>query len=196
VRRKKKEGETMQHHTCPWWVGYALANPFRRIMHEPEKILAPFVREGMTVLDLGSGMGFFSLAMATLVGAQGKVICVDLQQEMLDALRKRAERAGLSDRIHLQRATQDDIRAAGPVDFALAFWMAHEVTDARKFLGQVFSVLKPSGSVLLVEPRIHVTEREFQRIVALAREAGFAVGEAPPVGISRSAILRKTRLPG
>jgi cyclopropane fatty-acyl-phospholipid synthase-like methyltransferase len=181
----------MQHHTCPWWLGYALANPFRRLMHEPEKILAPFVREGMTVLDLGSGMGFFSLAMATLVGAQGKVICVDLQQEMLDALHRRAKRAGLSERIILQRVAQDDMHATGPVDFALAFWMAHEVADVRKFLGQVHAALKPSGSVLLVEPRIHVTERVFQNIIAQARDAGFSVGEAPFVSISRSAILRK-----
>jgi cyclopropane fatty-acyl-phospholipid synthase-like methyltransferase len=173
-------------------MGYALANPFRRIMHEPEKILALSVREGMTALDLGSGMGFFSLAMATLVGAQGKVICVDLQQEMLDALHKRAERAGLAGRIRLQLAAQDDIRVTGPVDFALAFWMAHEVADLRKFLGQVLSVLKPSGSVLLVEPRIHVTASEFQKIIAHARDAGFTVEEAPLVRISRSAILRKT----
>lgn len=181
----------MQHHTCPWWLGYALANPFRRIMHEPEKILAPFVQEGMTVLDLGSGMGFFSLAMASLVGAKGKVICVDLQQEMLDALHTRAARAGLSERIILQRAAQDEIHVAGPVDFALVFWMAHEVADPGKFLGQVFSALQPSGSVLLVEPRIHVTEKVFQKIIAQARDAGFTVGEAPLVSISRSAILRK-----
>ncbi len=182
----------MNHHTCPWWLGYALASPFRRIMHEPEKILAPHVREGMTAIDLGSGMGFFSLAMAKLVGDQGKVICVDLQQEMLDALHKRAERAGLAGRIRLQRAAQDDIHVTGPVDFALAFWMAHEVADVRKFLGQVFSVLNPSGSVLLVEPRIHVTAPEFQRIITHARAAGFTVEEAPLVRISRSAILRKT----
>ena len=182
----------MHHHTCPWWLGYTLANPFRRIMHEPETILAPYVREGMTALDLGSGMGFFSLAMARLVGEQGKVICVDLQQKMLDALHKRAERAGLAERIRLQRAAQDDIHVAGPVDFALAFWMAHEVDDVRKFLDQVFSVLKPSGSVLLVEPRIHVSAREFQRIITLAGDAGFTVDEAPLVSISRSAILRKT----
>lgn len=182
----------MSHHTCPWWLGYALANPFRRIMHEPEKILAPFVRQGMTALDLGSGMGFFSLAMARLVGAQGKVVCVDLQQEMLDALQKRAERAGLAERIRLQQAALDDIHVTGPVDFALAFWMAHEVADVRRFLGQIFSVLKPSGSMLLVEPRLHVTARAFQRIIALAREAGFTVAEAPLVRISRSAVLRKT----
>jgi len=181
----------MPHHTCPWWLGYALANPFRRIMHEPEKILAPFVREGMTALDLGSGMGFFSLAMARLVGAQGKVICVDLQQKMLEALHKRAERAGLAERIRLQRAALDDIHVIGPVDFALAFWMAHEVADAQKFLDQVFSVLKPSGSVLLVEPRLHVTARDFQRIIAHARDAGFTVEEAPLVRISRSVVLRK-----
>ncbi len=182
----------MPHHTCPWWLGYALANPIRRLVHEPEKILAPYVREGITALDLGSGMGFFSLAMARLVGAQGKVICVDLQQEMLKALHKRAARAGLAERIRLQRATQDDIHVTGPVDFALAFWMAHEVADVRRFLGQVFSVLKPSGSMLLVEPRIHVTGREFQRTIAHARDSGFTVGEAPLVSISRSAILRKT----
>ncbi len=179
------------NHTCPWWLGYALANPFRRLLHEPEKILAPFVREGMTVLDLGSGMGFFSLAMARLVGAQGKVICVDLQQEMLDALQKRAARAGVGERIRLQRAAQDDIHVAGPVDFALAFWMAHEVTDGQKFLCQVFSALKPSGSMLLVEPRIHVSERKFQSIIEHARGVGFTVGDAPLVSLSRSAIFRK-----
>ena len=183
----------MSHHTCPWWLGYALASPIRRIMHEPEKILAPYVREGITALDLGSGMGFFSLAMAKQVGAQGKVICVDLQQEMLDALRKRAERAGFAERILLQQAASDDIRVTDPVDFALAFWMAHEVADVRKFLGQVFSVLKPSGSVLLVEPRIHVTSQEFQSIIDHARDAGFTVEEAPFVRISRSVILSKTR---
>jgi ubiquinone/menaquinone biosynthesis C-methylase UbiE len=181
----------MHDHICPWWLGYALANPFRRILQKPEKILAPYVREGMITLDLGSGMGFFSLAMAALVGAQGKVICVDLQQEMLDALRARAVRAGFSERISLVRAAQDDIHTAGPVDFALAFWMTHEVADARKFLGQVYSALRPSGSVLLVEPRIHVTAREFQRTIAQARDAGFTIEEAPLVRISRSAVLRK-----
>lgn len=80
----------------------------------------------------------------------------------------------------------------GPVDFALAFWMAHEVTDVRKFLGQVFSVLKPSGSVLLAEPLFHVTARDFQRIITHAHDAGFTIEKAPPVRISRSAILRKT----
>jgi len=181
----------MSHRTCPWWMGYTLINPLRRIIQDPERILAPHVREGMTALDLGSGMGFFSLTLAALVGVRGKVICVDLQQEMLDGLLKRAGRAGLSERIRIQQASQDDIHVTGPVDFAVAFWMAHEVADVRKFLGQVFSALKPSGNLLLVEPRIHVSSREFQRIIAHASEAGFSVEEAPLVRISRSAILRK-----
>ena len=180
----------MPHRTCPWWMGYALANPFRRMIQKPEHVLAPYVREGMTALDLGCGMGFFSLAMATLVGAQGKVICVDLQQEMLDGLYKRAGRAGLSERIRLQQAAEDDIHATGPVDFALAFWMAHEVDDVRKFLGQVFSALKPSGKLLLVEPRIHVAAREFQRTIAHGLDAGFTVEEEPLIRISRSAVLK------
>ena len=182
----------MNDRTCPWWLGYFLASPLRRIIQHPEKMLAPFVREGMTVMDLGCGMGFFSLALASLVGARGTVICVDLQQEMLDGLKRRAEKAGLLDRIRLQRATPDDMMAAGPVDFTLVFWMAHEVADVRRFLGQVHKALKPDGIALLVEPLMHVPLSRFQEIIEHARRAGFVVDDAPSVKISRSTILRKS----
>ncbi len=55
-------------HVCPWWGGYFLDNRFRRLLHKPHMILAPYVREGMTVMDFGCGMGLFSIAMAKMVG--------------------------------------------------------------------------------------------------------------------------------
>ena len=49
----------MAEHVCPVWVGYLLASPVRKLFDNPEKVLAPYVKEGMTVLDVGSAMGFF-----------------------------------------------------------------------------------------------------------------------------------------
>lgn len=63
---------------CPWWVGYLLTSPIRKWFQDPQQILRPFVTEGMIALDIGPGMGFFTLPMARLVGRRGKVIAVDL----------------------------------------------------------------------------------------------------------------------
>ena len=91
--------EIMSERVCPVWVGYLLASPLRKFAHNPDKILSPYVKEGMTVLDIGSAMGFFSIPMAQMVGPEGKVICVDMQEKMLERLQKRAHKAGVADRI-------------------------------------------------------------------------------------------------
>jgi len=85
----------MAQHVCPWWVGHFLASPFRRFAHNPRKILAPHVRPGMTVLDLGPGMASFTLDLARFAGPAGRVIAVDIQPRMLREVEKRAAKAGL-----------------------------------------------------------------------------------------------------
>jgi ubiquinone/menaquinone biosynthesis C-methylase UbiE len=177
---------------CPWWLAYTFDNPFRRFLHDPEKLLSPHVREGMTVADIGCGMGYFSIAMAKMVGRAGSVVSVDLQQEMLRVLRMRAQKAGVLDRIRFVHAAGDDIRVAGRVDFVLAFWMVHEAGDAPRFFSQVSAILAPGGKVLLAEPKMHVPARRFREILDYAQRAGFRIGEAPPVRISRAVILVKT----
>jgi SAM-dependent methyltransferase len=77
---------------CPYWLAWALDNPLRRWLHNPQKILEGLVQPGQTVLDLGCGPGYFSLALARMVGANGRVVAVDLQPEMLEFVRRRAER--------------------------------------------------------------------------------------------------------
>ena len=74
-------------------------------------------------------MGYFSIPLAQLVGSQGKVICIDLQQQMLDGLRRRAEKAGVLDTIAMHRCEPTRLGLPEPVDFVLAFWMLHEVPD-------------------------------------------------------------------
>ena len=89
----------MSHRVCPWWVGYFLASPLRRLVHNPSTILRPFVSEGMTVFEPGPGMGYFTMELARLVGRSGRVVAIDVQPNMLAELRRRAGRAGLLDRI-------------------------------------------------------------------------------------------------
>jgi ubiquinone/menaquinone biosynthesis C-methylase UbiE len=81
----------------------------------------------MTAMDIGCGMGFCSIAMARMVGNEGKVISVDLQQKMLDVLLKRARKAGVAERIETHRCEADSLGVDTAVDFVLAFMMVHEV---------------------------------------------------------------------
>lgn len=170
-------------------MAWTFDNPLRKLFQDPERILGGLVRDGMTVVDIGCGMGYFSVAMAKMVGPDGRVFTVDLQEKMLQYLRKRAEKGGVQDRITTILAEPDDIKIAGQADFVLAFWMVHEVKDIPRFFGQVAAVLKTEGKVLYVEPRVHVTQKRFEEILGHAKKAGFSVNEGPKVGMSRSAVL-------
>ena len=141
---------------CPWWLGYLLANPIRKLIHDPEEILRSYVAHGMTVADIGSGMGYFSLPMAVLVGNKGKVVCVDLQEKMLSSLIKRAQKAGVLDRIVTRRAQKDSLNMedmAGSADFVLAFAVVHEVPDQERILQEIHRLLKQNGCLLISEPK-------------------------------------------
>jgi ubiquinone/menaquinone biosynthesis C-methylase UbiE len=178
-------------HICPWWLAYTFDNPLRRYFHDPQAILMPYLREGMTAIDLGCGMGFFSRAMAKIVGDAGKVISVDLQTEMLDITRKRAEKDGVAHRIQFLLAKEDGLGVTEQVDFALAFWMVHEVTDKKSFFRQIYRILKPAGTFLIAEPKMHVTQARFDSILPFAEEAGFHVTAIPSIRLSRSMVCKK-----
>jgi ubiquinone/menaquinone biosynthesis C-methylase UbiE len=178
-------------HVCPWWLAYTFDNPLRKYFHDPRKILSPYLREGMTAIDIGCGMGYFSRGMAQIVGDSGAVISIDLQQEMLDITRRRAERDNVSHRIRLVRAEQGSIGVTDQADLVLAFWMVHEVENTQKFFEQIFSILKQTGTFLIAEPRIHVSAARFEEILSFARAAGFIVSDAPRIRLSRAKVLRK-----
>lgn len=177
---------------CPWWLGPLLASPIRRLWQNPRRILAPHVRPGMTVLEPGPGMGFFTLPLARLVGPTGLVVAVDVQPRMLEGLRRRTERAGLAGRIETRLARGDDLAVAdlaGKVDLAVALWVVHELPDQARFFAQVRRALRPGGQVFVVEPRGHVSRVAFDETLRIAEAAGLVRLEPPPAGPGRTALL-------
>ena len=174
---------------CPWWLLPTFDNPLRRLIQNPYRILRDLVRPGYTAVDLGCGMGYFSIPMARVVGPTGKVICIDVQQQMLDGLRRRAEKAGVLDTITVRRCEPTRLGIPEPADFVLAFWMLHEVPDQAAFLAEVQAYLKPTGRFLLVEPVGHVGGKAFQRSLKTAEQAGLVIVDKPAVVASRSVLF-------
>jgi ubiquinone/menaquinone biosynthesis C-methylase UbiE len=164
------------------------------MIESPERLLAPWVRPGMTVVEPGCGMGFFTLPLARLVGPSGRVVCVDLQPRMIDGLRRRARRAGLLSRIHASVCTEDDAALGafeGAADLAVAIHMLHEVPDASRFLAQLQAVLRSGGVLLVLEPKGHVSPDDFAGTLALAEAAGLVNTGRIPDGRGLGAILVK-----
>jgi ubiquinone/menaquinone biosynthesis C-methylase UbiE len=180
-----------KEHTCPWWLIATFDNPLRQLIHNPQQILGDYVKPGEIVLDVGCGMGYFTLGLAALVGPEGTVIAADLQEQMLTGLRKRAERIGLIERIQVHQSKPDQIGVLEQIDFALAFWMVHEVQDPVAFLGEIYTQLKPGGKMLIVEPKLHVSGKAFEQTVNQAKSLGFQVVDLPKVRASRAILVNK-----
>jgi ubiquinone/menaquinone biosynthesis C-methylase UbiE len=182
----------MAERVCPVWVGYLLASPIRKFFQNPQKILSPYVENGMKVLDVGCAMGFFSLPLARMVGSKGKVICVDVQEKMIRSLEKRAQKAGLSNRIETRTCHHDSLDLDDfkeEIDFALASAVVHEVPDASKFFPEIYETMKPNGKFLVIEPKVHVPEKYFEITVSAAEQKGFKILERPRTGRSHVVLL-------
>jgi ubiquinone/menaquinone biosynthesis C-methylase UbiE len=180
-----------KEHVCPWWLAYTFDNRIRKKFHDPDKILKPYIKKGMTLLDIGCGMGYFSIAMAGLTGSKGRVIALDIQERMLGIMKKRASHAGVIKSIIPVLAKENDLCMSTKVDFVLSFWMLHEIPDKKRFLKQVFDILKAKGRYLIVEPKIHTSAKYFIEIEDILTTAGFRILERPAVALSRAVLLGK-----
>jgi len=176
---------------CPVEKADSLDTRFRRWLQNPRRILKPYIKEGMTVLDLGCGPGFFSSELARMVGKSGKVIAADLQEGMLQKLKEKINGSVLESRIILHKCDADKIGLSENIDFVLAFYVVHEIPDQQKLFNELNGILKPNGKLLIVEPPFHVSKKGFSDTIKKATASGFTDVERPKVLFNKAVVLKK-----
>ena len=176
---------------CPIEKAGTLDTKIRRWLQNPQKILEPYIEEGMTVLDLGCGPGFFSVDMAQMVGESGRVIAADLQEGMLQKLRVKIKGTELENRIILHKCEEDKIGISENVDFVLAFYIVHEVINKEGLFTEIETILKPDGKILIVEPPFHVSKTAFEKTIGKAKAIGFTEVKRPNVLFNKAVVLKK-----
>jgi ubiquinone/menaquinone biosynthesis C-methylase UbiE len=180
-----------KNRVCPVERAGSLDNRIRRWLQNPQKILGPYIDEGMTVLDVGCGPGFFSIEMAQMVGNSGRVIASDLQEGMLEKLRDKIKGTVFDRRIIVHKSEENKIGVSEEVDFVLLFYIVHEVPNQEALFNEIKTILKPNGQILIVEPPFHVSKSDFEETIGKAQSSGFEIIERPKVFLSKTALLKK-----
>ena len=163
-------------HVCPVWVGYILASPMRKLFENPENLLSHHIKPGMKILEVGPGMGFFTIPMARMTGKNGRVYCVDIQKKMLEKLEKRASRKHINETIDLIVAGEHTMNIAhlkGVIDFTLLAYVVHEIPDKKMLFSEIALSMKQGAKVLILEPKGHVNELDWNKSLTIALESGF-----------------------
>lgn len=125
-----------------------------------------------------------------MVGNSGKVYSVDIQNEMLEKLSTKILALNISN-ITAIRSGNDKLKLPVSVDFAIAVYVVHEISDQKKFFREVFDLLKPKGKLLVIEPDFIVSRRKFNKTLEFAKQVGFVEYERLNLFLSKSKILLK-----
>ncbi|MGD2173939.1 MAG: class I SAM-dependent methyltransferase [Candidatus Brocadiaceae bacterium] len=179
----------MPRHAYPWWFHYAFENRLRRLLQQPEEILAPWVQAGMRCLEIGCGMGFFTIPLARMTQPGGRVVAVDVEPRLLSVLRGRAARAGVAEAIGTLVSSAERMRPEGRFGFALASWSLHETDDPVAAARRIGTALSAGARFLLAEPRLHVSRSRFRILCEAMCRGGLELVESPPVPLSHSALF-------
>jgi ubiquinone/menaquinone biosynthesis C-methylase UbiE len=139
----------MGHQAAPW-----LERAEREEEEEPKKVIEALeLKPGMVVADVGVGTGYFAFRMAPLVGEKGKVLGVDIQQEMLDLLKAKAKKLGVTNVEGVMGTIKDPKLPEAGVDLVLMVDVYHEFDHPYEMMQAIKKSLKPGGRVVLVEYR-------------------------------------------
>lgn len=167
-----------------------LDNGFRRKILNPQKQFAEYLKPGDTVIDIGCGPGAFIPDLAKLIGANGKIIAIDLQEEMLELARKKAQSIGVSDNVRFHKCRKDSLDISLQADFILTIYMVHESPEPLALIDQVCELLKPNGYYYLSEPKIHVKKEQYLEMVERCNANGLNIVKESGL-FSRTAVFQK-----
>jgi ubiquinone/menaquinone biosynthesis C-methylase UbiE len=133
-------------------VAQGLATPERDNVQKPGQLVRDMgVRAGMTVADVGTGIGYMLPFLSRAVGAQGKVIAEDIFDDFLEGARQRVASAKLSNVSFVKGSSTDPNLPEGEVDVALVLDVYHHFDYPEKMLAAISKSLKPDGKLVIVE---------------------------------------------
>ena len=131
-----------------------LVRPERQSEEHPDEALdALKIPKGATVADIGAGVGYFTWRLAERVGPSGIVYGEDIQQAMLDQLRKNMQARGVANVRPVLGAIDDPKLPRESVDLILLVDVYHEFSEPEKMLDRMREALKPGGRLVLLEYR-------------------------------------------
>jgi len=130
---------------------HALVGAEREARWNPATFLKQLgIQSGQSVLDLGSGPGFWTLPLAEMVGSNGEVWALDVSQETLDLLAQRKPPA----QVRLMRAELPQIGLPpASLDWVWAAFVLHEVTPLETLAGEMRGALKEKGTLAVLDWR-------------------------------------------
>ena len=132
----------------------SLERPEREAQEHPDELIrAMALKPGDVVADVGCGTGFLARRIAKIVAPTGKVYCQDIQPEMLDLMKQRAEAEGVTGIVPVLGSTDDPKLPKGGIDWLLLVDAYHEFDNGPEMLRQMRVTLSPRGKVALVEAR-------------------------------------------
>lgn len=155
----------------PW-----LDRPQREHEDQPARVLdALGLRDGETVVDLGAGSGYFTFRIAPKVGKAGKVLAVEIQDEMIKTLRQRAAAQKMTNVIVVRGSESDPNLPANAIDLVLMVDVYHELAYPFEVMTKVRQALKPHGRVVFVEyrkedPKVPIKEVHKMSVAQLEKE--------------------------
>ena len=134
---------------APW-----LERNERQEEEEPDRALRILkIQKNAVVADIGAGSGYMTVRMAKIVGPQGKVYANDIQQAMLDLLRKNVEKAKLTNVTPVLGTVADPRLPADTLDLVLMVDVYHEFSQPQAMLQKLREALKADGRLVLLEYR-------------------------------------------
>jgi ubiquinone/menaquinone biosynthesis C-methylase UbiE len=154
VEGEKQPEDWTRSETSRWlWLrrSPALLDPLRRLFEHPKRLIEPYVKDGQVVADLGCGSGYYTLALAELVGSTGKVYAIDLDKKAIRALAEKGEKAGYQN-IEVQAVSAADVSFIKDksVDFVLAYGLLCSMASNRQSaVNEIKRILKSTGKAYI-----------------------------------------------
>ena len=155
-----------------------LDRPEREAEEAPSKAIAALgIAPGAVVADVGAGSGYYTVRLAEVVGPTGRVVATDLQPGMLDLIRAKVERQGLTNVTLVQGRADDPTLPTASFDLIVLVDVYHELASPQIFVRKLREALKPGGRLVLIEfrledPRVPIREVHKMSVSQVRQELG------------------------